>query len=160
MYLLDTFIYELQDTETESRVLESNETKDEVVRVPAVLPLPGLGSFSFLTNLTTKAGPNAFDSDAIGLVLDVMWSSGIRKYFLIDFFFFIVFFTLWVILLEVSLENVETGNVMTITSSVIALNTLFFFEEMIQSNFFMSRNHFRMYVYIIILSCSFVVSFF
>jgi len=48
-------------------------------------------------------------------------------------------------LLEVSLENVETGNVMTITSSVIALNTLFFFEEMIQSNFFMSRNHFRIW---------------
>ena len=39
--------------------------RDEVYLVPAVLPLPGLGTLDFLTGLIANTGPDVFDNDAM-----------------------------------------------------------------------------------------------
>jgi hypothetical protein len=39
--------------------------RDEVYLVPAVLPLPGLGTMDFLTGLIGNTGPDVFDNDAM-----------------------------------------------------------------------------------------------
>ena len=129
-------------------ILDAKENKDEIFRVPAVLPLPGLGSFEFLSLLTTETNSNMFDNDAMGLVLNVMRNSGVRRYFLADFILYIVLFVCWVLLVDSSAHSTSSsGNfdwpVKTLIVIVLMLNTLLFTEEFIQSNFLRRREHFR-----------------
>jgi len=81
------------------------DPKDQEILVPAVLPLPGLGTLDFLSVLIENTGPDVFDNDAMGLVLVVMWNAGVRNYFLIDFVLNIAFYILWVLFVDRSSSN-------------------------------------------------------
>lgn len=116
----------------------SEENRDEVILVPAVLPLPGLGTLQFLSALTSNMGPNIFDNDAMGLVLRVMWESGIQYYFWLDFTLHVVFFICWVFLVDRT--SISTSQFMDPTAwgtsllpwLVLGLNSFFCFEQTVR----------------------------
>jgi len=131
----------------------SEENRDEVILVPAVLPLPGLGTLQFLSALTSNMGPNIFDNDAMGLVLRVMWESGIQYYFWLDFTLHVVFFICWVFLVDRT--SISTSQFMDPTAwgtsllpwLVLGLNSFFCFEQTVRyigsgRQFFRSWWHF------------------
>jgi hypothetical protein len=82
------------DRTKDEEELNSKLDNGYAYRVPAVLPLPGLGSLKFLSSLLYKVPPTAFDNDAMGLVLRVMWVHYIKKYFLFDLILYLFYFAL------------------------------------------------------------------
>lgn len=109
------------------------------VRVPAVLPLPGLGRMQFLSSLLFKAPPTAFDNNAMAVVLRILWKNHIQKYFILDFIIYMLFYILWIVLVDISLSvdsDIRTGTFkMAIAILTFLLNVLFATKEMIQSDF-------------------------
>ena len=113
------------------------DRKDQEILVPAVLPLPGLGTLDFLSALIAHTGPDVFDNDAMGLVLVVMWNAGVRHYFLIDFYINVVFCIVWVFFVDHSSSNTanENNSVWVVTVlcwSTLILNTVFMIEQVIR----------------------------
>lgn len=105
--------------------------------VPAVLPLPGLGTLDFLSALIAHTGPDVFDNDAMGLVLVVMWNAGVRHYFLIDFYINVIFCIVWVFFVDHSSSNTASVNnpVWAVTSlswGTLLLNIVFMIEQVIR----------------------------
>jgi WD40 repeat protein len=110
-----------------------------LVRTPAILPLPGLGTLKFLSSLLYKTPPTVFDNPAMGLVLRVMWGDYIKLYFLLDLIIFLFYGALWVCLIEwtsattsfpgESLKGVEK----TMSIIMIVFNTIFAAKELRQS---------------------------
>ncbi len=113
------------------------DRKDQEILVPAVLPLPGLGSLDFLSALIAHTGPAVFDNDAMGLVLVVMWNAGVRQYFLIDFSINVAFCVVWVFFVDHTSSNTANGNnsvwVVTVLSwGTLSLNCVFTIEQIIR----------------------------
>ncbi len=113
------------------------DRRDQEILVPAVLPLPGLGTLDFLSALITHTGPDVFDNDAMGLVLVVMWEAGVRYYFLIDFFMNVAFYVIWVFFVDRTSSN--TSNVENpvwivtfLTWATLILNCIFIMEQVIR----------------------------
>jgi WD40 repeat protein len=110
-----------------------------LLRTPAVLPLPGLGSLSFLSSLLQKTSPTAFDNVAMGLVLRVMWDDYIWIFFQIDLIVFLFYCALWVCLVDwtSSTTSVEgdslTGLEKAMSFVMLVLNTVFAAKELRQS---------------------------
>ena len=105
--------------------------------MPAVLPLPGLGTLDFLSALISHTGPDVFDNDAMGLVLVVMWNAGVRYYFLIDFSINVLFCIVWVLFVDRSSSNTADASnpVLFVTSlawTVLILNIIFIIEQIIR----------------------------
>lgn len=129
----------------ESRNLEKQDSmhsrfgqdyKDEIVLIPAVLPLPGLGTLDFLSALLAmpNTGAELFDNDAMGLVLAILWNAGIKYYFFIDFFLNILFSILWIHFVDRSASstasNSNDAQVITVLAwMVMLLNILFMAEQ-------------------------------
>lgn len=119
--------------------LHVNNDRDCFLRTPAVLPLPGLGTLSFLSSILYKTPPTAFDNVAMGLVLRVMWEHYIKIYFLVDLVLFLFYVSLWVCIVDwtASTTSSEGDNlngvekIMTIVMLVV--NTLFAAKELRQS---------------------------
>lgn len=125
----------------------SGEDEGEIVRTPAVLPIPGLGSIAFLSALVAKAPATAFDNEAMGVVLEVMWNDHIWKYYMIDTCFFLCYYALWIILIELNTSSsMEEGGSDMVTIAVaivlIVLNSLFAGKEIVQSNYGRRRGYF------------------
>lgn len=117
------------------------EDEGKISRIPAVLPIPGLGTMDFLSALLANAPAAAFDTEAMDTVLKVLWKEHIRKIYIVDTVLFIFYFGLWVLLIERSaVALAEDDSVQDETStaaiamSVIAFNTLFATKEMIESS--------------------------
>ncbi|KAI2510727.1 hypothetical protein MHU86_3675 [Fragilaria crotonensis] len=112
-----------------------------LLRTPAVLPLPGLGSLSFLSSLLKKMPPTAFDNVAMGLVLRVMWDDYIWILFQIDLIVFLFYCGLWVCLVDwTSSTTSAVGDSLSGLERVMAvvmlvLNTVFAAKELRQSRF-------------------------
>jgi hypothetical protein len=114
-------------------------TSGSVIRTPAVLPLPGLGSMQFLSSLLVKAPPTVFDNEAMALVLRVLWKNHIQKYFILDLTLYLIFFSLWIILVDskssASNQNPRADTFqMAISIAVFSLNSLFALKELVQSD--------------------------
>ena len=141
----------LKRSKKASAIEQSEVLGVEIFRTPAVLPLKGLGSLEFLSALLRSAPPEAFDNDAMGIVLRVMWYSHVQKYFLVDFFIFIIFFILWVLYTSwTSSSTYHSGPLhkqewaaILIAALVLILNTLFALKEIFESNFFRNHRYFR-----------------
>ncbi len=124
------------------------ERKDEITLIPAVLPLPGLGTLDFLSALLSmpSAGPEVFDNDAMGLILIVLWTSGIRQYFLADFMLNILFCACWVHFVDLSASSTSRAtingsiDVTLLAWSVILMNFIFLFKQGVR--FATRRGHF------------------
>uniref|UniRef100_A0A7S4HP16 Ion transport domain-containing protein n=2 Tax=Odontella aurita TaxID=265563 RepID=A0A7S4HP16_9STRA len=125
------------------------ESKDkvELMRTPAVLPLEGLGSRRFLSALIKSAPPEAFDNDAMGIVLRVMWYKQIRIYFLVDITMYILFYVLWILyinwtatttILNSPLYNHEWAAIF-FTAVMVIFNTIFTIKELAESNWGRSK---------------------
>ena len=116
----------------------TEDNRDEVVLIPAVLPLPGLGTLEFLSALTSKMGPNVFDNDAMGLVLRVMWESGIKQYFWLDFTLHVAFFICWVFLVDRTalsttiISKPKTSGTIPLLCFACLLNCFFSFEQILR----------------------------
>jgi hypothetical protein len=113
------------------------DQRGEEELVPAVLPLPGLGNLDFLSALISNTGPDVFDNDAMGLVLVVMWNAGVRRYFLIDFFFNTTFCVIWVLFVDRTSSNTanSSNNVWGVTFlswATLVLNVMFIVEQVIR----------------------------
>lgn len=113
------------------------DKKDHEILVPAVLPLPGLGTLDFLSALISHTGPDVFDNDAMGLVLVVMWNAGVRRYFLIDFYINVAFCIVWVFFVDHSSSNtVNPENpvwaVTVLCWGTLVLNFVFMIEQVIR----------------------------
>jgi hypothetical protein len=124
-----------------------SEKKDEVILIPAVLPLPGLGTLDFLSALLAmpNIGSEVFDNDAMGLVLTVLWNAGIKHYFFVDFILNIVFSSCWINFVDRSASSTSIvsndANMVTILAwSVILINIIFTVEQGVR--FFTRRGHF------------------
>lgn len=124
-----------------------SEHKDEVVLIPAVLPLPGLGSLDFLSALLAmpNTGSEVFDNDAMGLVLTVLWNAGIKYYFFVDFLLNVIFCSCWINFVDRSASSTSAiandANLVTILAwSVILINIIFTVEQGIR--FLTRRGHF------------------
>jgi hypothetical protein len=106
-----------------------------------ILFFPGLGEMDFLASLLANAPPRVFDNDAMAVVLRIMWRDHIRKFFLLDTFLFLVYFALWIVLVELTassptaLSYVGETKVMAITRGALTLNSLFAAKELIQSRY-------------------------
>lgn len=129
--------------------LNAPENKGELLRTPAVLPLPGLGTLEFLSALTKTANPNVFDNDAMRLVLKVMWRK-ISLFFLLDFVLFIGFFVSWCFLADStasstssSLDDTKGWILTSLIALVLVLNTLFLVKELLQADWGRRPQHFR-----------------
>ncbi|CAB9511665.1 WD domain, G-beta repeat [Seminavis robusta] len=116
-------------------------SRGTVMRIPAVLPLPGLGTMQFLSSLIEKAPPTVFDNDAIAIVLRVLWKNHIQKYFILDLITYTTFFVLWIVLVDKKSGTTEEENegtamgTMAVAISVLILNTLFAVKELVQSDY-------------------------
>jgi len=121
------------------------DLKHEHLLNPAVLPLPGLGSYQFLKALTVECPPSVFDNDAMELVLRIMWKQHIKSFFLIDFFFFVIFFCLWILFAELSTSSsLQNQTLMhSIGGTLLVLNLLFTLKELVQSNMCREPDYFR-----------------
>lgn len=113
------------------------DRRDQEILVPAVLPLPGLGTLDFLSALITHTGPDVFDNDAMGLVLVVMWEAGVRYYFLIDFFMNVAFYVIWVFFVDRTSSNTSNAEnpvwiVTFLTWATLTLNCIFIGEQIIR----------------------------
>ena len=107
---------------------------------PAVLPLPGLGELDFLSTMLSYAPPAAFDNEAMNLVLRVMWKGYIQKYFLVDALVFTVYYSCWVILLELIISSPDVpisihSSMGILSMIVLVLNAAYLSKEIIQSQF-------------------------
>ena len=105
--------------------------------VPAVLPLPGLGTLDFLSALIAHTGPDVFDNDAMGLVLVVMWNAGVRHYFLIDFVIHTIFCIVWVFFVDRTSSNTANTNnpiweVTFLSWTALVINFIFIIEQIIK----------------------------
>ena len=105
-----------------------------------MLPIPGLGATAFLSALVTKAPATAFDNEAMRIVLKVMWSNHIQKYYMLDTLIFVCYYALWIILVDSKTAgsfNKHGSNVTraAVATSVVLLNSLFAAKEVLQSNF-------------------------
>ena len=124
--------------QAKSSYLDYNaERKGQEILVPAVLPLPGLGTLDFLSALITHTGPDVFDNDAMGLVLVVMWNAGGRRYFLIDFIGNVAFSIVWVFFVDHSSSNTASENNNALIGTflgwtVLAFNLIFLIEQIIR----------------------------
>lgn len=110
-----------------------------MTRIPAVLPVPGLGSMSFLSALVARAPPTAFDNEAMGIVLQVMWQYHIRWYYVIDTVVFICYYALWILLIEFSATKPAGADELStadtyIAGTILVINSLFAVKEIVQSN--------------------------
>jgi hypothetical protein len=112
---------------------------------PAVLPLPGLGSYSFLKALTVECPPSVFDNDTMALVLRIMWKQHIRSFFLVDFMLFILFLCLWLIYSEFSTSSSTYSDawMYSIGCALLALNFMFTIKEFVQSDIGRELDYFR-----------------
>lgn len=120
------------------------------MRIPALLPLPGLGSFEFLKTLTNECPPSVFDNDAMGLVLDIMWRKHVRHFFLADLALYIGMYILWIVFVDsTSSSTSRISDSWSDTTTVgfgvtlVVLNTVFAVKELIQSGWGLSSDHFR-----------------
>lgn len=116
---------------------EHLDGRDHETLVPAVLPLPGLGTLDFLSALICHTGPDVFDNDAMGLVLLVMWESGVRNYFLIDFSINVIFYVTWVFFVDRTSSNTMSENnpiwFVTLTTWItFCMNCFFIIEQIIR----------------------------
>mmetsp|Transcript_12248 Transcript_12248/g.35536 ORF Transcript_12248/g.35536 Transcript_12248/m.35536 type:complete len:1610 (-) Transcript_12248:86-4915(-) len=133
-------------------------------RTPAVLPLPGLGSFEFLSIMILKAPAIAFDNEAMGLVLKVLWRYHIRRYFIVDTLIFALYYSLWVVLVDITTSSTQylssTISHQLVAGVLLAINTLFVMKECLQSNFGRRPGYFSsLWNTVDILSCIMVYSF-
>lgn len=116
-----------------------HDHKAEVFRTPAVLPLPGLGSIRLLSALTAERNAKVFDNEAMGLVLKVMWTKYIRHYFYVDVALYIVFYTLWILFVDMTSSTTHASYrvskvfVFTIGVVILAINTVFAIKELVQA---------------------------
>jgi hypothetical protein len=112
---------------------------------PAVLPLPGLGSYSFLKALTVECPPSVFDNDTMALVLRIMWRQHIRSFFLVDFILYILFLCLWVLYSEFSTSPSTHSDawMFSIGCALLALNFMFTVKEFVQSDIGRELDYFR-----------------
>ncbi len=113
---------------------ERKQENKDIVLIPAVLPMPGLGTLDFLSALLSIPDRHVFDNDAMGLVLLVLWTSGIRRYFLVDFTLNIFFNICWVLFVDKTASSTASSknNMHTVTSLawlVLFLNTFFIAEQ-------------------------------
>lgn len=94
---------------------------------------------SFLGALIDNTPPSVFDNDAMGLVLRVMWNYHLRRWFLLDFLVYAVFYALWIVYVDwtASTTSRPSGEIgtseRTIAGTLLALNTLFGLKEAAQS---------------------------
>lgn len=128
--------------------LLDEEAKKGLPLTPAVLPLPGLGEMDMLSCLLRHAPAEVFDNDAMTLVLNVLWTDHIRKYFIMDSLLFALFYTLWVALVDKTsadaLSRANQTSETTIALLVAAMNTVYFVKELVQSRFGRRRGYFRL----------------
>ena len=113
-------------------------SRGHVMRTPAVLPLPGLGSMQFLSSLLDKAPATVFDNDAMAVVLRVLWKTEVRKYFILDLTLYVVFYILWILLVDAkSAQSDETSASYTlgVAVAVFSLSILFAVKELVQSDY-------------------------
>lgn len=117
-------------------------TKGGTLRTPAVLPLPGLGEMDFLSCLLKHAPHEAFDNDALAVVLRVLWRTHIRKYYYFDCCLYILFYISWVLLVE-NVENTkhsdikldDPGMVTFLVFIVVGFNALFNAKELVEGRY-------------------------
>lgn len=141
----DNDIFEDESTEQVERV----EQIIELVRTPAVLPLEGLGSVTFLHSLIDSAPPDVFDNDAMGVVLRVMWYSQVRFYFLIDFTVYILFYVVWILYINWTATTTVLNSplyqnqwaAILVSAIVIIFNTIFAIKELAESDWGRNRRH-------------------
>lgn len=130
-----------------------------------MLPLPNLGSMKFLSALLLKAPPTAFDNEAMGLVLRVMWQNHIRKYFIVDTIIFLLYFILWIVLVDsTSASSTELSSVSVpqrvVAVIIMVLNSVYAAKELIQSDLGRRSGYFwSLYNYVDILSIIFVYAY-
>lgn len=120
---------------------KQKQNKNEITLIPAVLPLPGLGTLDFLSALITNTGADVFDNDAMGLVLVVLWNSGISNYFMVDVILNSIFFVLWIIFLDYSASTTVSSSeinksALGLAWAIVGFNTIFVVEQILR---FMTR---------------------
>jgi hypothetical protein len=130
-------------------VKQFERSRGHIALTPAVLPLPSLGDLEFLSSLLVNAPPNAFDNDAMALVLGVMWRDHVRKYFVVDCLVFVAYYASWVVLLELMFTSTSSSippgtnaPVSVLSLVVVGLNSLFLSKEIIQSGFCRRKRYF------------------
>lgn len=120
-------------TKQSSRIFNrfESEQKDEITLIPAVLPVPDMGTLDFISALLAMStvGAGVFDNDAMGLILIVLWKGGIRTYFLADFVLNIVFSTCWVNFVDrtASSTAIATNNGVVVTALTWSGKCVFYF---------------------------------
>ena len=126
--------------------LKSGSTKSSVL-IPAVLPLPGLGDMDFLSSLLASCPPAVFDNPSMALVLRVLWTNHIRKFFLLDVILFLLFYGSWVVLVELSTSSaMQIGDASVeggFTLAVLVLNSVYGVKELVESRYGRRLSYFR-----------------
>jgi len=115
-------------------------TKGGTLRTPAVLPLPGLGEMDFLSCLLKHAPQEAFDNEALAVVLRVLWQKHIRKYYYLDCCLYLMFYISWVVLVE-TVEDSKHSDIqvddpgMVLVFIVVGFNALFNAKELVEGRY-------------------------
>jgi hypothetical protein len=117
-----------------------------IMRTPAVLPLPGLGDKDFLAGLLAHSPADAFDNDAMAVVLRVLWVDHIQRYYYLDCFVFVTYYASWIVLVEQtsfseSPSRFDSGTWMAL--AVTALNSIFTIKELVEARFGRRKTHWR-----------------
>lgn len=120
-------------------IIKKKKRKGTLYRIPAVLPLPGLGRMRFLGALIDNTHPAVFENDAMGLVLRVMWYYHLRKWFLLDVCVYLAFYALWIVYVDWTASTTAraSGGMETsegaIAVTLLVLNSLYALKEAVQS---------------------------
>lgn len=116
------------------------------VLTPAVLPLPNLGTMKFLDSVVKRCPATAFDNEAMALVLRVMWQHHIRKYFILDTSIFLLYYILWIIMVDstaVIPSSSEDLSNNLIGFVILSLNSLYAMKECVEADLGRRRGYFR-----------------
>lgn len=134
--------------------MEENITKGCSLRTPAVLPLPGLGRMDFLQKLLVNAPPTVFDNLSMAVVLRVLWKDHIRKWFVLDFTLYAIFYVLWILLVDATSTTILASSlgmsaedrklyVLIVSAFTLVFNTLFAIKELVQSDYGRRRGYIK-----------------
>lgn len=137
--------------ETNNEKNNRRREKYRVIRTPAVLPLPSLGSLKFLSSLTSECSPNVFDNIAMGTVLRVMWWN-LRTYFYLDMILFVMFYIFWGYFVDITssttsqnYEYYSKTKIIYFGVVILFMNTIFTYKEFRQSGFYLNKEFWREY---------------
>lgn len=127
-----------------NRIEEKGKPPGSTVYVAGPV-LRGLGTLEFLKILIASSSTHFMDVDALGIVVDALWIKHIRKYFLLEFWLFMVLCVCWLSLQFLHMQEVSFAKTSPLRMVILVIDLVLFVKEFLQLRFnnYNFRSHFK-----------------